>query len=194
MPPVNLRKHVGQANVNMVTCGGQATVPMVHAVSRVVPVEYAAIDRAAIIASIRAMETDGQSDVLGYRLLREPQYDAEKVTVLVEVVGAGDFLPTDAGNLDIRTGVDPLRMFDVAEDVVLPIMEHEPNLSRLGLIMGYAGVYSSVLKHAYRAGERYGVAGADILLRCGQRKLVGGQEDQIIDIASELAAERAAAG
>ena len=51
-------------------------------------------------------------------------------------------------------------------------------------------MYSSFLKHAYRAGERYGVPGADILLRCGERKLVGGQEDQIIDIASELADER----
>lgn len=107
--------------------------------------------------------------------------------------GAGN-TPTEAlaavcEKLGIRTGVGPLAMFDVAEDVVLPIMEEEPSLSRLALIMGYAGVYSSFLKHAYRAGERYGVAGADILLRCGERKLVGGQEDQIIDIASELADE-----
>jgi 4-hydroxy 2-oxovalerate aldolase len=111
--------------------------------------------------------------------------------------GAGN-TPTEAlvavcDKLGIRTGVDPLRMFDIAEDVVLPIMDSEPNLSRLALVMGYAGVYSSFLMHAYRAGERYNVSGADILLRCGQRKLVGGQEDQIIDIASELAAERAAA-
>jgi 4-hydroxy 2-oxovalerate aldolase len=109
--------------------------------------------------------------------------------------GAGN-TPTEAlaavcEKLGIRTGVDPLAMFDVAEDVVLPIMEEEPSLSRLALIMGYAGVYSSFLKHAFRAGERYGVPGADILLRCGERKLVGGQEDQIIDIASELADEQA---
>jgi 4-hydroxy 2-oxovalerate aldolase len=81
-------------------------------------------------------------------------------------------------------------MFDVAEDVVRPIMETEPSLSRLALIMGYAGVYSSFLKHAYRAAERYDVSGADILLRCGERKLVGGQEDQIIDIAVGLAEEK----
>jgi 4-hydroxy 2-oxovalerate aldolase len=56
--------------------------------------------------------------------------------------------------------------------------------------MGYAGVYSSFLKHAYRAATRYGVSGADILIRCGERKLVGGQEDQIIDIAAQLAQER----
>ncbi|HBZ72446.1 MAG TPA: 4-hydroxy-2-oxovalerate aldolase [Deltaproteobacteria bacterium] len=112
--------------------------------------------------------------------------------------GAGN-TPTEAlvpvcEKLGIRTGVDPLRMFDVAEDVVLPILKDgEPALSRLALVMGYAGVYSSFLKHAYRAGERYGVSGAEILMRCGQRKLVGGQEDQILDIASELAAERTAA-
>ncbi len=108
--------------------------------------------------------------------------------------GAGN-TPTEAlvavcDKLGISTGVDPLAMFDVAEDIVLPIMEVEPNLSRLALIMGYAGVYSSFLKHAYRAAERYEVSGADILLRCGARKLVGGQEDQIIDIAIELAGEK----
>ena len=51
-------------------------------------------------------------------------------------------------------------------------------------------LYSSFLKHAYRAAEAYRVRGADILIRCGERKLVGGQEDQIIMIAAELAAER----
>ena len=97
--------------------------------------------------------------------------------------------------LGIRTGIDVLRLFDVAEDVVRPVMDGECALDRLSLIMGYAGVYSSFLKHAYRAAERYGVSGADILLECGERRLVGGQEDEIIDIAVEprqrpLTAER----
>ena len=80
-----------------------------------------------------------------------------------------------------------LRLFDVAEEVVRPVMDGECALDRLALIMGYAGVYSSFLRHAYRAAERYGVSGADILLECGERRLVGGQEDEIIDIAVGLA-------
>jgi 4-hydroxy 2-oxovalerate aldolase len=95
-----------------------------------------------------------------------------------------------AERLGIRTGLDVLKMIDVAEDVVRPVMDDECLLDRLALIMGYAGVYSSFLKHAYRAAERYGVSGAEILLECGRRKLVGGQEDQIIQIAAGLASER----
>ena len=90
--------------------------------------------------------------------------------------------------MGINTGLDVLKMIDVAEDVVRPVMDDECVLDRMSLIMGYAGVYSSFLKHAYRAAERYNVSGADILMECGNRKLVGGQEDQIIQIAADLAA------
>ena len=93
----------------------------------------------------------------------------------------------------ITTGLDVLRMIDVAEDVVRPIMDGECVKDRLAIIMGYAGVYSSYLKHAYRAAERYGVSGAEILLECGRQKLVGGQEDQIIQIASALASGKTVA-
>lgn len=89
--------------------------------------------------------------------------------------------------LGVRTGIDVLKIIDVAEDVVRPVMDGECVLDRMALIMGYAGVYSSFLKHAYRAAERYGVSGAEILLECGRQRLVGGQEDQIIQIAAELA-------
>jgi 4-hydroxy 2-oxovalerate aldolase len=105
--------------------------------------------------------------------------------------GAGN-TPTEAlaavcDKLGIRTGIDVLAMFDAAEEVVRPIMDAEPALDRLSLIMGYAGVYSSFLRHAYRVADRYGVSGAEILLEAGRRKLVGGQEDQLIDIAVHLA-------
>jgi 4-hydroxy 2-oxovalerate aldolase len=93
--------------------------------------------------------------------------------------------------LGIRTGIDVLRMIDVAEDVVRPVMDGECVLDRLSLIMGYTGVYSSFLRHAYRAAEQYGVSGAEILMTCGERRLVGGQEDQIIEIAIGLAAAKA---
>ncbi|GDY29789.1 4-hydroxy-2-oxovalerate aldolase [Gandjariella thermophila] len=94
--------------------------------------------------------------------------------------------------LGIRTGVDFFRIVDAAEDVVRPAMPEECRLDRLALMMGYAGVYSSFLKHAYHQAERYGVSGAEILIRAGARKLVGGQEDQLIDIALELRREAAA--
>jgi len=90
--------------------------------------------------------------------------------------------------IGIRTGIDVLAIIDAAEDVVRPIMDSEPAVDRLSLIMGYSGVYSSFLKHAYQAAQRYGVSGAEILLECGRQRLVGGQEDQIIHIAATMAA------
>jgi 4-hydroxy 2-oxovalerate aldolase len=88
--------------------------------------------------------------------------------------------------LGIRTGVDFFAIVDAAEEVVRPAMPEECRLDRLALVMGYAGVYSSFLKHAYALAERYGVAAAEILVQAGARGLVGGQEDQLIDIAVRL--------
>lgn len=122
---------------------------------------------------------------------------AVQIDASTRAFGAGSGNPpTEAlvavlDRLGVRTGVDPLRMFDVAEEIVRPVMDGECVLDRMSLIMGYAGVYSSFLRHAYRAAERYDVSGAEILLRCGERQLIGGQEDQIIDIAIELQSERA---
>jgi acetaldehyde dehydrogenase len=167
VPTVNLTEHIGLPNINMVTCGGQATIPMVAAVSRVTGVKYAEIvasvaslaagpgtranideftrttagavakvggattgkaiivlnpaappvimrdtifasvpadvDEAAVVASIRAMEADVQVYVPGYHLTADPQFDAGRVAIFVEVEGAGDYFPTYAGNLDIMT-------------------------------------------------------------------------------------------
>ena len=93
--------------------------------------------------------------------------------------------------LGIKTGIDFFKIADAAEDVVRPVMPHECLLDRQALMMGYAGVYSSFLKHAELQAERYGVSAAEMLVRAGARKLVGGQEDQLIDIALELQRENA---
>ena len=95
-----------------------------------------------------------------------------------------------ADKLGVKTGIDVRKIIDAAEDVVRPIMDDECLLDRLSLTMGYAGVYSSFLKHADRLAKRYDISGAELLIRAGQRKLVGGQEDQLIDIALEIVAEQ----
>jgi 4-hydroxy-2-oxovalerate aldolase len=104
--------------------------------------------------------------------------------------GAGN-TPTEAlvavlSRLGIDTGVDLFKVMDVAEEVVLPIMRHIPRIDRASLTIGYAGVYSTFLLHAFRAAEKFNVDARDILLELGRRKAVGGQEDMIIDVAVEL--------
>ena len=92
----------------------------------------------------------------------------------------------------IVSGVDPLMLMDLAEEVTRPLMPRQQVVDRAGLLLGYAGVYGSFLLHAQKAAERYGVPQADILLELGRRKVVGGQEDMIIDVAVELARKHAA--
>ncbi len=93
----------------------------------------------------------------------------------------------------ISTGVDPLQIMDAAEEAVRPIRPEQGVIDRDGLLLGYAGVYGSFLLHAKRAAERYGVDTKAILLELGNRKVVGGQEDMIIDVAMELQRRAAAA-
>jgi 4-hydroxy-2-oxovalerate/4-hydroxy-2-oxohexanoate aldolase len=89
-------------------------------------------------------------------------------------------------------GVDLYKVMDVAEDLVVPMMDSPVRIDRDALILGYAGVYSSFLLFAKRAAERYGVSSRDILVEMGKRKTVGGQEDMIEDVALDMA--RAARG
>lgn len=93
--------------------------------------------------------------------------------------------------LGIETGIDLFKIMDVAEDKVRPIMQHMPKIDRASLTIGYAGVYSTFLLHAYRAAERFQVDARDILIELGRRKVVGGQEDMIVDVAVELSRRKA---
>ena len=92
--------------------------------------------------------------------------------------------------IGVKTGIDFFDIADAAEDVVSKAMPAECLLDRNALIMGYSGVYSSFLKHAVRQADRYGVPAHQLLHRAGQRKLIGGQEDQLIDIALEIKREQ----
>jgi 4-hydroxy 2-oxovalerate aldolase len=88
--------------------------------------------------------------------------------------------------LGIATGLDVLALLDAAEDVVHPYLHRWPKMDRNAIVQGWAGVYSSFLLHAERAAERYKVPAHEILRRCGDLGLVGGQEDMIIDVAIQL--------
>jgi acetaldehyde dehydrogenase (acetylating) len=168
VPPVNISEHLDAENINLITCGGQATIPIVHAVNQVQQVGYAEIvatissksagpgtranideftettsrgiveiggakkgkaiiilnpaeppilmrdtvhvlledayaNEEQIIASVRHMEKKVQEYVPGYRLRQDPIFDGNRVTIFLEVEGAGDYLPKYSGNLDIMT-------------------------------------------------------------------------------------------
>jgi 4-hydroxy-2-oxovalerate/4-hydroxy-2-oxohexanoate aldolase len=84
-------------------------------------------------------------------------------------------------------GVDLYKIMDVAEDLVVPMLDQPVRIDRDALILGYAGVYSSFLLFAQRAAAKYGISSRDILVELGRRKTIGGQEDMIEDVALELA-------
>jgi len=88
--------------------------------------------------------------------------------------------------LGIEHGIDLYQVMDVAEDLILPMLDAPIRIDRDALILGYAGVYSSFLLFAKRAGERYGLPSRDILIELGRRKTVGGQEDMIEDVALDM--------
>ncbi|GAA3525914.1 4-hydroxy-2-oxovalerate aldolase [Zobellella aerophila] len=88
------------------------------------------------------------------------------------------------------TGIDLYRIMDVAEDLVVPIMDQPIRVDRDALTLGYAGVYSSFLLFAKRAEAKYGVSARDILVELGRRGTVGGQEDMIEDLALTMAKQQ----
>jgi len=90
--------------------------------------------------------------------------------------------------MEAKTGIDLFKIMDVAEDLVVPMLEEPIRIDRDALTLGYAGVYSSFLLFAKRAEKRYGVSARSILVELGKRRTVGGQEDMIEDLALSMAA------
>jgi 4-hydroxy 2-oxovalerate aldolase len=93
--------------------------------------------------------------------------------------------------LGYNTGINAYDLMDLAEDVVEPIMQRPQVIRTDSLMLGYAGVYSSFLLHTRRASEKFGIPARDILMELGKRRMVGGQEDMIVDVAYQLSQNRA---
>ncbi|WP_404442980.1 4-hydroxy-2-oxovalerate aldolase [Sutcliffiella horikoshii] len=118
---------------------------------------------------------------------------ATRIDGSIRCLGAGagntqtEVLVSVLDRLNIQTGIDVYKMMDVAEEIVAPILQKPQEITREGLLLGYAGVYSSFLVHANKAAKQFQVDAKDILIELGKRKVVGGQEDMIVDIAAEMA-------
>ncbi|WP_078379896.1 4-hydroxy-2-oxovalerate aldolase [Sutcliffiella halmapala] len=121
---------------------------------------------------------------------------ATRIDGSVRCLGAGagntqtEVLVAVLDRLNKKTGIDVYKLMDVAEEIVAPILKKPQEITRESLLLGYAGVYSSFLIHANRAAKQFQIDAKDILIELGKRKVVGGQEDMIVDVAAEIAQKR----
>lgn len=114
---------------------------------------------------------------------------ANRIDAAAAGLGAGagntpmEVLIAVCARMGIETGVDVFKIQDVAEDLVVPLMDFPIRIDRDALTLGYAGVYGSFLLFAKRAELKYGIPARELLLELGRRGMVGGQEDMIEDTA-----------
>lgn len=121
---------------------------------------------------------------------------ANRIDAAAAGLGAGagntplEVLVAVLDRMGVQTGVDVWNIQDVAEDLVVPIMDFPIRIDRDSLTLGYAGVYGSFLLFAKRAEAKYGIPARELLIELGRRKMVGGQEDMIEDAALTMVRER----